>query len=447
MPFDYDVAIIGTGTSAYTLAYPCREAGKTVAIIDSRPFGGTCAMRGCQPKKYLVTASEVVARASKMQRIGIKGIPEIDWPALIRSKNAFTDDIPEGTERGFHKAGMKTFHGRARFVDTNLLRVDDRDITAEYVVIATGARPKTLHIPGEDDLIDSEAFMELSSLPDEILFVGGGYISMEFAHVVNRVGAKATILQRSQRVLKHFDPDLVDKLVESSIESGISIETRSCVDRIEKRGERFYAYCEAGPENGFEADMVVHGAGRVPDLDDLALDAGGVRYSEEGVVVNGYMQSVTNPSVYAIGDAAATPFQLATTADSEGEVAAQNICHGNVVKSDYRVVPSVVFSDPPLCALGMSEAEARTQGEKIKVNTGDMTNWPSSKRIGQKHAGYKIIIDEENHTILGAHILGHHAEEVINLFALAMRFKLKVEDLKKMLWAYPTYVSDMKYMI
>ena len=447
MPFDYDVAVIGTGTSAYTLAYPCRKAGKTVAMIDSRPFGGTCALRGCQPKKYLVAASNVVARASKMHRIGIKGIPEIDWPSLIRSKNAFTDDIPEGTENGFHKAGMRTFHGRARFAGTNQLRVDDQEITAEYIVVATGAKPKPLHIPGEDDLIDSEAFMDLSSLPPDILFVGGGYISMEFAHVANRAGAKATILQRSHRVLKHFDPDLVDKLVESSTESGIRIETRSCVDRIEKRGERFWAYCEAGPENGFEADMVVHGAGRVPDLDELALESGGVKYSEEGIVVNGYMQSVTNPSVYAIGDAAATPFQLATTADLEGEVAAHNICHGNVMEGDYRVVPSVVFSYPPLCALGMSEAGAQKQGKKIRINRGDMTGWPSSKRIGQTHAGYKVIIDEESHTILGAHILGHHAEEVINIFALAMKFRLKVEDLKQVLWAYPTYVSDAKYMI
>jgi glutathione reductase (NADPH) len=447
MPFDFDVAVIGTGTSAYTLAYPCRKAGKTVAMIDSRPFGGTCALRGCQPKKYLVAASEVVDMASKMQQLGIKGIPEIDWPALIRSKSVFTDDIPEGTEKGFQKAGMQTFHGLARLAGPNLLRVGNQDMTAEHIVIATGAKPKPLYIPGEDYLTDSDAFMELSSLPPEIIFIGGGYISMEFAHVSNRAGAKATILQRSQRVLKRFDPDLVDKLVESSKESGIRIKTRSCVDGIEKRGERFCAYCETGPKNGFEADMVVHGAGRVPDLDRLSLESGGVEYSEKGVVVNGYMQSVSNPSVYAVGDAAANPFKLSTTADLEGEVAAQNICHGNVVEADYRVVPSVVFSSPPLASVGMSEAEARKQCKNIRVNRGDMTNWPSSKRIGQTHAGYKVIIDEEDQTIIGAHILGHHAEEVINIFALAMRFRLKIEDLKQTLWAYPTYVSDTKYMI
>jgi glutathione reductase (NADPH) len=159
------------------------------------------------------------------------------------------------------------------------------------------------------------------------------------------------------------------------------------------------------------------------------------------------MQSVSNPSVYAIGDAAATPFRLSTTADLEGEVAAQNICHGNVMETDYRVVPSVVFSYPPLASVGMGEAEARATGKVISVKTGDMVDWPSSKRIGQTHAGYKVIIDNKDHYILGAHLLGHNAEEVINVFALAMRFRLKIDDLKQMLWSYPTYVSDVKYMI
>lgn len=447
MSFDFDVAVIGTGTSAYTLAYPCREAGKSVAMIDSRPFGGTCALRGCQPKKYLVAATEVTAQASKMQQIGLSGIPEIHWPALIRSKRAFTDDIPENTEKGFQKAGMSILKGRARFLGPNQSLVGDQEISAQYIVIATGAKPRPLDIPGENHLTSSEDFMDLSSLPPEILFVGGGFISFEFAHVANRAGSKVTIFQRSDRVLKNFDPDLVDRLVESSRESGIKIEIGSCVDRVEKRGKRLVAYCTDSDENGFEADMVVHGAGRVPDLEDLLLESGGVEYSEEGVVVNEYLQSVSNPSVYAIGDASATPFKLATTADLEGEVGAQNICHGNSKKVDYRVVPSVVFSHPPLAMVGMREAEARAQRKKIRVKTGNMSGWPSSKRIGQTHAAYKVIINDKDQCILGAHLLGHNAEEVINIFALAMRFRLSTEDLKQMLWAYPTCVSDVKYMI
>ena len=159
------------------------------------------------------------------------------------------------------------------------------------------------------------------------------------------------------------------------------------------------------------------------------------------------MQSMSNASVYAIGDAAATPFQLATTADMEGEVAAKNIIHGNHVTPDYAGIPSAVFSLPPLVAVGMSEADAVKNHRTIRVNTGDMTGWPSSRRIGQTHATYKVIIDAQSDQILGAHILGHSSPETINIFAMAMKFHLTTGDLKKMLWAYPTYISDMKYMI
>jgi glutathione reductase (NADPH) len=351
------------------------------------------------------------------------------------------------TEKGFREAGMDVLHGHARFVDTNRLRAGDQEFTARNMVIATGARPRPLTIPGENYLTTSEEFMNVTALPSRILFVGGGFISFEFSHVANRAGAKVTILQRGDRVLKKFDPDLVHKLVESSRESGITIETEACVDRVEKRGRRLVAFCTDNHDNGFEADMVVHGAGRVPDLAGLDLDTGGVEYSEKGIIVNGYMQSVSNPSVYAVGDAASTLFKLASTADMEGETAARNICRGNITQTDYRVVPSVVFTQPPLASVGISEPEARDSGKRISIKRGDMTGWPSSKRIGQFHAGYKIIVDDANHEILGAHILGHNAEEVINIFAMAMKFRLKVEDLKKMLWAYPTYVSDTKYMI
>jgi len=447
MEYEYDVAVIGTGTSAYMLAYPCRSAGKSVVMIDSRPYGGTCAMRGCQPKKYFIAASELVEGASRMQQIGIKKKPEIDWPSLIRSKNAFTDPIPEGTEKGFRKAGIATLHGHARFSGMNQIRVGEREITAKNIVIATGADPRPLNIDGENHLTTSDQFMDLTSLPKEIVFVGGGYISFEFAHVANQAGSKVTVLQRSDRVLKRFEPDLADRLVDSSRASGIGIELQTCVSRIEKRGNRLMIHCLEGPEKRFEADMVVHGGGRAPALQDLNLEAGEVTYTNKGVDVDGYLQSVSNPSVYAIGDAADTPFQLATTADMEGEVAAKNIIHGNHATADYSVVPSVVFSLPPLAAVGMGEVEAQKSGRKIRVNRGDMTGWPSSRRIGQKYAAYKVIIDEQSHQILGAHLLGHNAEEAINVFAMAMRFNLKTDDLKQMLWAYPTYISDLKYMI
>jgi glutathione reductase (NADPH) len=447
MSFDYDVAVIGTGTSAYTAAYQCRKAGKTVAVMDRLPYGGTCAMRGCQPKKYLVAAADAVARISKMQKIGIHGRPKIVWPALMQSKNAFTDNVPDDTENGFLEEGIETYYGHVRFKDSNSLLVKDQHISAGHIIIATGAEPRRLDIPGEGLLTTSDEFMNLASLPKEIIFVGGGFISFEFAHVANQAGADVTILQRGNRVLKSFDPDLVRKLVESSTDSGIKIRTEACVAKIEKKGGRIFIHCTENSLEGFETDMVVHGAGRVPTTDDLDLEAGGVDYSEKGITVNEHLQSSTNPSVYAVGDVAATPYRLATTGDKEGEIAAQNILHGNKLRPDYTVVPTVVFTYPPLASVGLHETQAKERGEKIKVNFGDMTAWNSSKRIGQKYAAYKVIVDEKSDLILGAHLLGHNAEETINIFAIAMRQKLTTHDLKKNLWAYPTYISDIKYMI
>jgi glutathione reductase (NADPH) len=445
MSTDYDVAVIGTGTSAYHVVHHCLKQGFTLAVIDSRPYGGTCAIRGCQPKKYLIAAAEAVERPSCMQGIGISSTPRMDWPTLIQNKNRFTHAVPGNTESGFKDAGAEVLHGRARFTGRNTLDVDGRVLTAKTIVIATGAIPRPLDIPGENLLTTSDDFLDLPDLPKRILFVGGGFISCEFAHVARQYGSEVSILQKGDRILKPFDPELVDELTRASVEAGINIHTGACVDRIDKKGSGLVATCgETGEQ--YEADIVIHGAGRVPDLMDLNLAVGSVQYSQRGVEVNAYLQSISNPSVYAIGDAADTPYQLATTADMEGMAAAKNISDGNHDKPDYTVIPSVVFTLPPLASVGIRESDAEQQGMSVKINRGNMSAWPSSRRIGQTHSGYKVIQDKQSGLILGAHILGHNADESINTFALAIKFKLPPDQLKKMIWAYPTYTSDIKYM-
>ena len=192
---------------------------------------------------------------------------------------------------------------------------------------------------------------------------------------------------------------------------------------------------------------MVHGAGRVADITSLQLDRGNVQYTQKGSRVNDYMQSVSNPSVYAVGDAADTPFKLAPVTDLQAEVAAQNIIDGNRISADYTAIPSVVFSLPPLAGVGLTEKQAQERGIRIKVNSGDASGWASSRRIGQKHGAYKVLLDPEGKRILGAHLLGHNAGEMINIFAMAIKFHLTTDDLKSVLWAYPTHISDIKYMI
>ncbi|MRR53938.1 MAG: NAD(P)/FAD-dependent oxidoreductase [Deltaproteobacteria bacterium] len=443
-----DILVIGTGTAGYTLAMKCRKAGRKVTIVDSRPYGGTCAMRGCQPKKYLVEAARIARMSSQMTGIGIQTPARVDWADLMKAKSAFTDPVPERTESTFSKAGIEIYHGTARFVSPSLVRIGETaTIEAGAVVIATGARPARLGIPGEELLTTSDQFLELERLPKRILFVGGGYISMEFAHVAQAVGTKAIVLQRSERILKRFDAEVVEQLTELSRTAGIGIVTGFPVCGIERNGGELIVRGSDECQETYRAEMVVHGAGRVPDLESLDLEQGDVSHTKDGVTVNGYLQSKSNPIVYAIGDASGTPFPLATTADMEAEVAAENILHGNKLEANYDAIPTVVFAIPPLAAVGMTEEEAAATTVRFRINRGSMDSWPSSRRIGQTRSLYKIIIEEETGRILGAHLLAHNAEEMINIFAMAIKFGLSNRDLQRVLWAYPTSISDCKYML
>lgn len=447
---NFDLIVIGTGAAGSTPAFKCQSAGWHVAIIDSRPFGGTCALRGCDPKKVLVGAAELREWDRRMSEKGISSNgAEIDWSALIRFKSEFTDPVPGNREKGFAKAGISSFHGRARFLDRNTLQIGDDTLAARHIVIAAGATPAHLGIPGEQFLTTSEQFLKLEQLPASILFVGGGYISFEFAHVAFQAGAQVRILHRGARPLLGFDPDLVDKLVSMYGDSGIDIQLNTAVKAIETHGDHFIVTASAsGEEQRVEADMVVHGAGRVPEIDDLDLAKAHIERDKKGIVVNEYLQSSSNPSVYAAGDAASTAgMPLTPVAGMEGGVVAANLLDGNQQKPNYLGIPTVVFTTPPLASVGLLEKDALRMGLKFRVNHQDTTLWYSSRRTGIKASGFKVLIEEESDRVLGAHLFGPNAEEVINLFGLAIRSGLRAADLRQMICAYPTNSSDLAYML
>lgn len=446
----FDLVVIGTGTAGSVAAKQCRLAGWKVAIIDCRPFGGTCALRGCDPKKMLVSAEEVMDFAYRMTSNGIayKDL-HIDWSALMRFKRSFTDPITEKNEKQFAEAGITTFHGTARFVDQTTIQVVDETLVGRYILIATGAKPAPLHILGEEYLTTSTQFLELEQLPQRIILVGGGYISMEFAHISARAGAEVQILHRGSRPLEQFDPDLVDRLVQATRDVGIDVRLNTTVKAIEKAADRFIVHiATAQGEEILSADLAVHGAGRVPAIDDLDLDKGGVAREKLGISVNRYLQSVSNPAVYAAGDASASGGPPLTPVSSmEGHVVASNLLEGNHKTPDFTEIPSVVFTMPSLAAVGLQEEQATQQGKKFRVNYQDTSSWYSSRRVNMKYSGYKVLVEEGSDLILGAHILGPHVEELVNLFAMAIRFNLRSEDLKKVIFAYPTAASDLIYMV
>jgi glutathione reductase (NADPH) len=326
------------------------------------------------------------------------------------------------------------------------LRVGDEDVDAEHFVIATGARPATLRFPGAEHLITSEQFLELEALPRRIAFVGGGYISFEFAHVVSRAGAQATILHSRERPLEGFDPDLVDVLVTATRDRGIEVKLGAQVDRVERVSNAFVVHASNGAQ--VEADLVVHGAGRVPEIDDLALEDANVDYSPRGVTVNDFLQSVSNPAVYAAGDASATAGPpLTPVAGYEGSIVAANLLEGARQKPDYSGIPSVVFTIPPLATVGLGEQAARERKLTFRVNRQSTDSWYSSRRTAEGYTGFKVLVEEGSRRILGAHLLGAQAEELVNLFALAIRLNLRAADLERAIFAYPSSASDLSYML
>jgi glutathione reductase (NADPH) len=442
----FDAIVIGSGTSAYYAVDGLKQAGKKVAIIDERPYGGTCALRGCQPKKYLVCNAEAIAAARHLVGRGIQSAPQTDWKALQALKNEFLDGRPEGEVKDWQEAGVATFHERAVMTGENEITVGEDRLQADHIVLATGAKPRRADIPGAELVHDSEHFLNLPELPERITFIGGGYISFEFAHVAIRAGAKeVTILHRSAQPLKAFDADIVKVILDASEAEGIKVVVNETPTAVKAVDAGLVISSSSGKE--YRTDVIIEATGRVPNLSVLAGDAGNVDSSSRGVAVNEFMQSVSNPQVYAIGDCAATAFMLATVADEEGKTAAKNILEGNVKAVDYSVIPSAVFTIPSIGSVGLTEEQAKKKDLDFRVNKGTTTGWPSSKRIGEKHSGYKVLIDNQTNEILGAHIARHNASEAINTLALAMKHHIKAADLADFMWAYPTITSDLKYMV
>ena len=423
-----------------------------MAIVDDQPYGGTCAVRGCDPKKVLVGAAEVVSWDNRMAEHGTRGGAAIDWPALMRFKRTFTDPVPKQRENALKKAGIETLHGSARFVADDRLVVGERELTTKHVVIATGSSPRPLGIPGEDLIISSTEFLELDTLPRRIVFVGAGYISLEFAHIAREAGAEIVVLGRG-RPLPGFDDALVDALIAHSRTIGIDVRLDTDVTGVERgrAGSKFRVRAGTGSSaTTVDADLVVHGAGRVPNTAHLGLDMANVRVdAHRAVEVNEYLQSPTNPRVYAAGDVTLPQGSIPLTpvASHEGAIVASNLLHGNAKRPDYRGIPSVVFTSPPLASVGLTEKAARAKGIDIRVEAGDTTSWYSNRRIRQPVGMFKTIVAAETGAVLGAHILGTHAEEVINLFALAIRFGITATDMRQMIYAYPTSASDVSYML
>lgn len=445
----HDLIVIGTGTAATVIATGCRKAGWSVAIADHLPFGGTCALRGCDPKKMLIAATEVIDGFERMGAIGtVRGNTRIDWAALQRHKRSFTDPVPEKREQAYVKRGIDTYHGRARFSGANSVVVGDTTLAASHVVIAAGAEPVRLPIEGVENLALSDDFLRLETLPAHIVLVGGGYIGFEFAHIAARAGARVTILNRGAQPLAGFDSDLVNLLIVRTRTLGVDVRLGHEVQAVRKRSGGFEV--EAQGPNGrvsVAADLVIHSGGRAPALEALDLDVAGIAHEHGKLSLDEHLRSTTNPAVYAAGDAAGGLLPLTPVAALEAHAVLNNLLGKPTATVDYIGIPSAVFTLPTLTRVGLLEADAKARGLRFKVSHASVPGWFTARRVNEPCYGYKVLVEEGSERILGAHLLGPDAAEVINLFGFAMRNGLDANAIRHATFAYPTAASDIESML
>lgn len=449
----YDVVVIGSGTAGQTAAYALKRHGMTVALADhaDRP-GGVCALAGCQAKKWFYEATEMAARSQHLLGKGVRSAAKVDWGDVLIAKNKFTANVPGGTVQGLKEAGIDYLKDRARFLDARTLIVGEKRVSPDFTVIATGAAPMRLGFDGAEHLLGSDAFLEISKLPPRIAFVGGGFISFEFAHFAARMGpsgTRCTILEAASRPLAPFDADMVDQLVEISTHEGIEVCCDVDITSIRKTSSGFKLLTAAG--RTFEADLVVHGAGRTANIESLDLEKAGIEFSRRGIKVTGAM-ATTNPRVFAVGDCAAT-IQLARVADFEAQVAADNIAAaGKKTRPkrtiSYHAVPAVLFTYPQYAMVGLTEAALQQKEIAYNKSYAKNLNWPTYRRIGLKGAAYKVLTGKDGN-VQGAHILSDNATGLINTFVLAMNNGIPVESLyrQSVMTPYPSRESDVIYML
>ncbi|MGQ0683555.1 dihydrolipoyl dehydrogenase family protein [Bradyrhizobium sp.] len=445
----FDVAILGGGNAGIGVTGPVRRAGMSVAMVEARDLGGTCPNRGCTPKKILVAAGHAlheIERAS-VHRIAV-GKAKLDWAALIDREKDMIRGIPANLARAMAKRQVEVIAGQAAFAGPNTIRVGNRTLEAKHIVIATGSKPRPLPIPGAEHMITSDEMLSDRRLPGSVVFIGGGVISLEFGHVYARAGTEVTILEALPQLLPAMDADAVAQLQRENERIGIRVSTNVSVRKIEPFGGRFrVTFVHEGREQALEAERVVNGAGRVANVDELDLEAGRVSHANGHVAVDAHLRSTSNPSVHVCGDAVPTSPQLSPIATYEGDIVGRNIVEGPKYGPDYLSMASSVYTVPTLAAVGLTEKAARQKGLAADIHVNDMLDWFSARTCAETVAWSKVIVEKTTDRIIGAHFVGHAGQELVNIFALAMRFGITATQIRESVYAYPTFASDIKHML
>ena len=443
---DFDLFVIGAGSGGVRAARVSAAYGAKVAIAEEYKVGGTCVIRGCVPKKLLVYGAHFAEDLDDAAMFGWD-VPQkrFDWPVLRdnvlaevgRLEGAYTDTLTN------HEVTI--FHERAALTGPNSIRLaSGKEVTADKILIATGATPQMPKVEGIEHAISSNEVFHLEALPKRIVIAGGGYIANEFAGIFQQFGTHVTLVNRTDVILRHYDQQIVDRLLQISLRKGIDFRFNSTIDKIEKRDNGSLHVSMTGCDD-IDADQLLFAVGRKPNTAGLGLEDAGVDLGDNGQIKVDVDNRTNVPSIFAVGDVT-DRVQLTPVAIREAQAFADTYFGKKPTQVDYDCVPSAVFSHPPLAGVGLTEGQARNKLGQVKTFTSDFRAMKNVLAGRNERSLYKLVVDGSNDRIVGIHMIGPDAPEILQAAAIAVRAKLKKADFDATVALHPTMAEELVLM-
>ena len=443
---DFDLFVIGAGSGGVRAARVAAAYGARVAIAEEYKVGGTCVIRGCVPKKLLVYGAHFAEDLDDAAMFGWD-VPQkrFDWAVLRDNVLAEVGRLEGAYTETLTNHGVTVFHERATLTGPNGVKLQDgKEITADKILIATGARPVMPDLPGIEQAISSNEVFHLDKLPRRIVIAGGGYIANEFAGIFHQFGTHVTLVNRTDVILRGYDQQVVDRLLQISLRKGIDFRFNSTIERIERKENGTLHIGMTGCDD-LEADQMLFALGRRPNTEGLGLAECGVELGDKSEIKVDANNGSSVPSIFAVGDVT-DRVQLTPVAIREGHAFADTFFGNKPHQVDYDCIPSAVFSHPPLAGVGMTEGQARNRLGSVKTFTSDFRPMKNVLAGRNERSLYKIVMDGETDQVVGVHMIGPDAPELLQVAAVAVKAKLKKADFDATFALHPTMAEELVLM-
>jgi len=441
MSYDYDLFVIGAGSGGVRAARMSASYGAKVAIAEEYRVGGTCVIRGCVPKKLFVYASHFAEEFEQAAGFGWQvGASHFDWPTLIANKDAEINRLNGIYIRNLEASGVEILNGRAVLKDAHTVLLDGREISAKYILVAVGATPFMPQIDGIEHAISSNEAFHIEALPRDIIVVGGGYIAVEFAGIFNGLGVNTTLVYRGEEILRGFDNEVRTHLHAEMVKKGVNIKTESDIAAITPQADGYQVSFTDG--NQQTTGLVMYATGRVPKTQELGLEAAGVETGQRGEILVDARSQTSIGNIYAVGDVTERA-QLTPVAIREGAAFAETVFNDNPQQVDHSLIPTAVFSQPPIGTIGMGEEEAQAAGLDFDVYATTFRAMKNTLSGSEEKTLMKLLVEKASDKIIGLHIVGPDSGEMIQAFGVAVTMGATKAQFDATIAVHPTAAEEL----